>query len=188
VKDNREFKRLAGCVQVGEHLGRTLAKAGRAMERLLDGGPEPFRPNCNDPDGPSDAEQAGGWWADALERSARKLLELHRVGDGPAPADFARGCLRFARALRVAAAGRWPEDLDEIHAELWRAIQEGDQDARLAARTALAAHHLTMDSLRAAGPRAIRAAALLEADCRHVTKALTDMANCAPLDPLDAWP
>ncbi|MEI7035903.1 hypothetical protein [Fulvimonas yonginensis] len=171
-----ERVRLHAAHDVAEHLMSALATAGRAMAALLDGtgadgwqGPEPGA-------SPSTAEDAAGLAGDTLARSARRLLELHRLEDGPGIADFARACLAYSAALHVAAAGRWPEDLDAIHAAMRRALQAVEADTRLTAKGALRAHALDAERLRAIGPAGVTLAARIDHECRH---ALTELHRIA---------
>lgn len=145
-----ERARLAEAGTVAEHLLQSLDRAGLAMETLLGGtGSSAWRSSW--PGAPSDSEEAAIWAALAVENNARQFLELHRTGDGPGPRRFAQACQRYAAALRVAAAGRWPHDIDTITAELHDAIAETQADARLSAKGTIRGHELLVQELRDAG-------------------------------------
>jgi hypothetical protein len=172
-----ERERLREADRIADHLVHALAAAGRAMDSLLDGtgaegwhGPEPGI-------SPSNAEDAAAMAADTLARAARGLLELHRLEDCPSIADFARACLAYSTALHVAAAGRWPADLDTIHAAMRRALQAVEADARLTAKGALRAHVLDAERLRASGPAGVTLAARIDHECRHALAELQRIAT-----------
>jgi hypothetical protein len=169
-------QRLSDAGRIGDHLAQALASAGRAMAVLLGDVEATLRMNVNDPDGPTDNEQAAAMAADTLARSARRLLDLHRIGDGPGPAAFASACLRYAEALRVAAAGRWPADLDAIHAAMRKSLRDVDADARLTARGALRTHALEAERLRAIGPAGATLAGRVDHECRHALAELQRIA------------
>lgn len=145
-----ELARLREAGNVAEHLTHALADAGRAMDALL--GEDYLEvPGWRGPDGHSHAEDVAAVAADTLTRTAHRMLELHRVGDGPGIAEFSRACIKYAAALRQAASGAWPDDLDAINGELQRALSVAEHDARLVARGALRVHELNAVALRDAG-------------------------------------
>lgn len=125
--------------------------------------------------GQTRAEAAAEWHADALDRTARRALELHRIGDGPGPAAFASACSRYAQALRLAAAGRWPDDLDAIHATMRESLATMATDTRTTARGALRVHELTVGHLREIGESI--AASRVEFECRHEVAELRRIAE-----------
>ena len=151
-----------------------LDRAGLAMETLLDGtGLSAWRSRW--PGAPSDPEEAATWAALAVENTARRFLELHRTGDGPGPRRFAEACQRYAAALRVAADGRWPQDVDTITAELHDALAETQADARLTARGTIRGHELLVQELRDAGLATL--AGRIEHETRHELAVLREIAQ-----------
>jgi hypothetical protein len=176
----KELKRLREADRVFAHLGDTLARADLVLDVLLGGDVDAVpQLNRNDPAGPTDAEQAATWWADVLDRTARRALELHRIGDGPGPAAIARACRSFAAALRVAAAGSWPQNLDVIEAEFAEALAAAHRDARQTAKGVLRGHELDQAGRRAAGPAGERLAGRIEHEARHVLAELRRLAGSA---------
>jgi hypothetical protein len=169
-------QRLSDAGRIGDHLAQALASAGRAMAVLLGDVEATLRMNVNDPDGPTDNEQAAAMAADTLARSARRLLDRHRIGDGHGIADFARACLAYAASLHVAAAGRWPADLDAIHAAMRSALRDVENDTRVTAKGALRSYALEAERLRATGPAGATLAGRIDHECRHALAELQRIA------------
>jgi hypothetical protein len=174
-----ERTRLQELASLGAGLVATLDRAGRSMSTLLDGtgtvgwlGNDPFTG-----DTPSSIEEAAEWTALALDRAANRLLELHRVGDGPGQARYARACIAYASALRDAAAGRWPQGVEAIEVEVAVAIAEADRDARTTARGALRVLELDMADLRTVDHAGVRLEARVEFECRHPLTELRRLAG-----------
>jgi hypothetical protein len=103
--------------------------------------------------------------ADRLERPARALVRLHRVGDGPGPKRYALAVLELVAALRVAASGKWPPDVEGIFERMSEALAETEADTRRLARGVLRGHQLDTEALRAAGVGSL--AARLTFESRH---------------------
>lgn len=174
-----ERARLQELATASAHLVATLDRAGHSMSTLLNGtGAVGWL--GNDPvtgDAPSSIEAAAEWTALALDRAANRLLELHRVGDGPGQARYARACIAYAGALRGAAAGQWPQGVEAIEAEMAAAIAEADHDTRITARGALRVHELQQADMRAMGQVGARLAARVDFECRQELAELRRLAG-----------
>lgn len=169
-----ERKRLAEAQYVAEHLTLVLNRAGRAMDALLNGtGTSAWR--STGPGAPSVLEEAASWPATALENTASRPLELHATAAGPGPRRFAKAARAYADALRVAAEGRWPDNLDENTAELHEAIAEAQADARLIAKGVIRGHQLDGQALRDAGVGTL--ARRIEHETRHELAELREIAQ-----------
>lgn len=171
---SRERARLAEAMRVAEHLAQMLDRAGRAMTTLLEGtGRIGWRSSW--PGAPSESEEAADWAARALDNTAKRLLELHTSDDGPGPYRFAQACRHYAQALRVAASGGRPDNLDTISAELHAAIAATVADARLEAKGVIRGHELDVQALRDAGLATL--ARRIDFETRHQLAALREIAQ-----------
>lgn len=175
TNDTAERTRLLEAARVADHLAEVLARAGAAMETLLAGTGNDGGWRSRWPGAPSAPEEAAEFAAVALETTARRALELHRLGDGAHLEVFPSACLRYAAALRVAAAGRWPDDVEAIERDLRAALAATVRDARLTARGVLRLHEVTVADLREAG--SATTAGRIEHEARHVLAELNRIAG-----------
>ena len=170
-----EHERLIEATRVASHLAEMLARADAAMETLLDGTGTDSGWRNPWPGAPSTSEQVAELAAVALETTARRALELHRLSDGAHIQAFLCACIRYSAALRVAAAGHWPGDLEAIEDDLRTALAATVRDTRLTARGVLRLHEVTVANLRKSG-QAITAGRI-EHEGRHLLAELQRLAE-----------
>lgn len=170
-----EHARLTKATRVTSHLAEMLARADAAMKTLLDGTGSDSGWRNPWPGAPSVPEQLAEHAAVALQTTARRALQLHRLSDGAHVQRFLYACIRYAAALRVAAGGHWPGDLEAIEDDLRTALAATARDTRQTARGVLRLHQVTVANLREAGRTTT--AGRIEHEGRHLLAELQRLAE-----------